>query len=174
MMRLALAFAMLAGAAVAHPHHYTEQQVSLTLGPEGIRAEISIIPSDREGAAIFAALDLDGDGALSEAEMQALAAQVLAATRLTLNDAPQALTLTGVSRPAEADMAAGHAKITLLAEAAHPLAPGENFGFSIAYDRFASEWSVQPWLAEGFLPDGQLPVIRRGADNASVTVTLPE
>lgn len=172
-MRLALALLLLAGPAFAHPHHYTDQQVSLTLGPDGVRAEISIMPSDLKGAEIFAALDADGDGTLSAAEMQALAAGVLAATRLRVDGASLPLALAGVNTPARPEMAAGHAIISIRAESPHVPATGEVLEFSIAYDRFDPAWSVQPWLAEGFPADGRLPVIRRRDGNAWVTVTLP-
>lgn len=156
----------------AHPHHYNEQQVSLTLSPQGLQVEIGIVPSDQQGAEVFRMLDRDGNGSLSRAEMQAFAAEVLASARLSVDGHATALTLVAVNSPEKAEVTAGHAMIAIRADSSLPVGAAKTIAFSIGYDRIDPRWSVQLWIAEGVLPPGQLPVIQRRADNAAVTITM--
>ena len=173
MIRLSACLALIGTQLAAHPHAYTEQQASLTLSQTGTTVEYNILPSNISGAEIFADLDLDGDGQLSDMEMTALATAILDATTLKINEAETALTLQTVKTPNRTDMEEGHALITIVATSETPLTTGSDLSFSVHFDQFDPNWTLQPWFENGFPENGILPAIQRDLESASLVVAMP-
>ena len=140
-----VAFAI--GSAVAHPHEDIDQQVLLSVGTGEVIVQIRISPSFTEGAAIFAHIDADADGAISEAEAEAFGAAVIADAALEVDGRRFDFNTPRVSVPALEWVAAGLGLIEVDATAAVNLTAAERHrvDFEILYEDLAHEWFVQPF-----------------------------
>lgn len=133
----------------AHPHHHVEQQAQLTIYAGSVDLVLRIVPSIGEGAQMFDAIDLDGDGDVSDAEADALGEQVLAAVELAVGADAPSLDRLAVSVPSRDLVARGQGVIEVRASAA--LSPSWSsvleLDFDVTYHRFSTRWFVQPFLA---------------------------
>lgn len=141
------AVAATVGTAAAHPHKDIDQQVLLSVGPGEVIVQVRIAPSFTEGAAIFAHIDADGDGAVSESEADAFGADVIANAALKVDGRRFPFNAPRVSVPALEWVAAGLGLIEVDATAAVNLTAVERHrvDFEISYADLAHEWFVQPF-----------------------------
>lgn len=172
---LATVLAVLPLLGFAHPHTSVDQQAALTVGHNGLSVQITILPSHAEGPAIFAALDGDGDGALSEVEMRAFAEDLLSDTALSVDGDTRALALVEVTLVSRTGIEAGTEPIVMTAEAegAFDASEAGKVALSVGYTALSHDWTVQPWFASDVLFDGQTPRILRESGNAAVTISFP-
>jgi len=122
------------GTAGAHPHSYVDQQALVSVGSNSVDVTIRIVPSFDNGAAIFAGIDADGNGVVSQGEAAEFAATVIAKARLEV-DASTRFTLSNVGE--------------------HQVA------FEIAYYDFSHDWQVQPFFYTDFAATMTLPTMAR-------------
>lgn len=164
----------LAGTISAHPHSYVDQQVQVALGLDRAEITVMIVPSAQDGAAIFAQLDLDGDGAVDDHERAAFRRAVLAAAAFTVDDEPVPLGAGEVTVSAPALLAAGAGPIELRTTARFdPLGPGTHvLRFAIQFDAFDHDWFVQPFYFNDLIAAGPSPELTRSADGSTVTVSI--
>ncbi|MBX4898713.1 hypothetical protein [Rhizobium bangladeshense] len=139
--------------ASAHPHHYVDQQVHLSIGVNAVELAIVIVPSSQDGAAIFSTIDNNGDGVVSDDEGRIFATNVVSATRLTIDGQAFTFILADVGIPDETTVASGTAAITVNASAELRLADRQahSVDFSITYEEFSHDWFVQPFLYPNLL-----------------------
>ena len=134
-------------AAHGHPHEDVDQQVLLSVGTGEVVVQIRIAPSYTEGAAIFAHIDTDGDGAVSEAEAAAFGSAVIGQSALTVDGMGFRFNTPKVSVPDREWVSAGFglieidttAPINLTSAARHRLE------FEIWYGELAHDWFIQPF-----------------------------
>ena len=141
---LLLAFAT----AGAHPHAYVDQQALISVGTHSVDVTVRIVPSFTEGAAIFARIDSDSDGKVSDREAAELAAAVVATVQLEVDGMPVALHRATAVVPGVDEVSAGFGVIEISAAAAIVLAGSGNHqvSFNIGFDDFSADWQVQPYF----------------------------
>lgn len=139
--------------ASAHPHHYVEQQAQLSIGLTTVELAIVIVPSRENAAAILSTIDTNGDGETSDKEAWKFAADVVSATRLTVDGRSFAFTLANVGIPDAKNAASGTAAITVNASTELRLAAqkAHSIGFAITYEEFSHDWFAQPFLFPNLL-----------------------
>jgi hypothetical protein len=139
--------------ASAHPHHYVDQQVHLSIGMSAVELAIVIVPSGQDGAAIFSAIDSNGDGVVSDDEARTFGTDVVSATRLTIDGQPFTFILSDVGIPDGTTVLRGTAAITVNASAELRLADRQahSVDFTIKYEEFSHDWFVQPFLYPNLL-----------------------
>jgi hypothetical protein len=167
---LALAAAVLASAASAHPHSSVDQQAQVILGPSGVEVVYHIVPSSVSGEAMFDQMDANGDGQLSAREAQDFARVLAAMSVLQIDGQTEILALTDVSVPERAQMALGQGAITLRARFAAPLEAAAQVSLDIHYEGFSHDWFIQPYSRDGRTISG----IERTDGTARVVVDLKD
>ena len=143
--------AVLPGAALAHPVDEVVQGAYLTLAPGELRLELDVTPGAEVLPSVLPLLDPDADGTVSEAEAEAYAGAVLAASTLTLDGEPAAWTLLAVEVPDPALLAAGGGLIRIDAVAPRPEREGARV---LAYVN-RHEPAKSLWMANVFLRPGE-------------------
>jgi hypothetical protein len=93
------------------------QTARVALETDCVAVELDLTPGIAVAAEVFAAIDLDRDGRISEAERHEYARVVLADVVLELDGRPQPLQVTRADFPAWDEMAAGSGAIRLEARA---------------------------------------------------------
>jgi hypothetical protein len=83
--RAMLLAALIPGWAAAHPIDEVVQGAYLTLAPGEVRLELDLTPGAEVSPTVLAALDANGDRAISKAEARRFAQRVLDQTTLTLD-----------------------------------------------------------------------------------------
>lgn len=129
MTRLLVAFvALLAGAGAAEAHVLDQylQIAQVELQPEGARIALRLVPGAQLADAIVAAIDADGDGALSAAERQAHAQRVSHDLALELDGESVPLVLTAYDDPPPSQLKQGIGAIRLELETKAALAVGDH------------------------------------------------
>jgi len=157
----------------AHPHNYVDQQALLSVGANTVDVNIRIVPSFENGAAIFAAIDADGNGVVSQAEAAAFAAAVVANTSLEVDGNSIALQNATATVPYIDKVAAGFGIIEVDASAWFALSGvGEHqIAFAISYDDFSHDWQVQPFFYTDFAETISAQTVARSATgNHKVTI----
>jgi hypothetical protein len=136
-----------AGSADAHPHKDIDQQVLLSVGTGEVTVQIRIAPSYVDGAAIFAHIDADGDGVVSQSEARDFGSDVISNAALTVDGQRFQFNLPRVAVPALEWVSAGLGLIEVDATAAVNLTASlpHRVDFQIAYDDLAHEWFIQPF-----------------------------
>ncbi|MBY5775019.1 DUF1007 family protein [Rhizobium leguminosarum] len=139
--------------ASAHPHHYVDQQVQLSIGLTAVELAVVIVPSRQDGAAIFSTIDGNGDGDVSEEEARTFGTNVVSATRLTIDGRTFTFALANVGIPDAKTVASGTAAIAVNASAELRLADREahSVDFAITYEEFSHDWFVQPFFFPNLL-----------------------
>lgn len=165
-MRQAVAglVALLAAAAsLAHPHTHVDQQAHIVLGRTEAVITYNLSPSSKDGGLIFDQIDTDRNGQLSRREQRAFAATLLARSKMTLDGARVALTLTEVAFPVSRAMTERGAAIRIKARAALRLgsARPHRIVFEINHSRFARLWLIQPYYRSELLSGRKMPTLRR-------------
>lgn len=173
-----LAGLLLAGASVgtaaAHPHEDIDQQVLLSVGTDEVIVQIRIAPSYTDGAAIFAHIDTDADGAISESEADAFGADVIASAALKVDGRRFAFNAPRVSVPALEWVAAGIGLIEVDATAAVNLTAvaRHRVDFEISYEDLAHEWFVQPFYFPELISALPSQSIERSASGNRVRIAF--
>ncbi|MFS4438151.1 hypothetical protein ACMA5I_08050 [Paracoccaceae bacterium GXU_MW_L88] len=160
--------------AAAHPHSYVDQQVQLSLGMDSAQITVVIVPSANEGEAIFAHLDRDGDGAISDAEASAFARAVLDKAALMADGETVKLENAQIAMPEADAIQGGLGPIRLRADAPLALAPDteHEIAFTIGYEDLSHDWFVQPYYHDDFTAAFPEPGLRRSEDGHEVVITL--
>ena len=114
---LALTFAVAAGAS-AHRRDEHLQSALIAISPDHVVVDLDITPGADLAEGTIAALDGDGDGALSEAERAAYAASVAGALWLANDREAHALSVVAVAFPELAAIRRGEGTIALRLRAA--------------------------------------------------------
>ena len=120
---LAIAAAMLffqSAPATAHRLDEYLQATLLSVEPGKLEASMRLVPGVAVSSAVVEGMDIDGDGALSEAEQQAYALRVLKDLSVKIDNQPLALHLVSASFPAPEQMRQGIGEIQLNLEADLP------------------------------------------------------
>jgi hypothetical protein len=144
---LAQAAAVLASAASAHPHSSVDQQAQVILGPSGVEVVWQITPSTEAGAAMFDAIDSDGDGAVSAREASDFGRLVMAMSPLEVDGQGAALRLTSASVPPRDLAAMGEGVIVI--RAASDTTPIQSVSFDVGFESFSHDWFIQPYVRDG-------------------------
>jgi ABC-type nickel/cobalt efflux system permease component RcnA len=101
----------------AHPLDEYQQAAYLTLATDGVTLELDLSPGVLVAPQVIAAIDTDGDGAISEQEGQTYARVVLSDVRLEVDEQPHPLTLTRVELPTMLALTSGLGTLRLEAAA---------------------------------------------------------
>jgi hypothetical protein len=135
------------GTAGAHPHEDIDQQVLLSVGTGEVTVQVRIAPSFIDGAAIFAHIDTNGDGEVSDAEAKAFGSDVIARAALRVDGQVFEFNAPRVSVPALKWVSAGFGVIEVDATAAVKLmaVARHRVDFEISYGDLAHEWFIQPF-----------------------------
>lgn len=174
MMRFLFALFLLAGPLAAHPHSKVEQQAILSIGLNRAVLSIRIVPSYDEGAAIFAHLDQDEDGEVSETEAMLFGDALIAKTEFVVDGTEVAFGYLSVKVPDAKIVATGEGMIEVRAEARFPeLKSAEPvIRFLIGYEDLSHHWFTQPFnfgdLADAFPHQS----IERSEDGTRLMVKL--
>ena len=162
------------GTAAAHPHQDIDQQVLLSVGTGEVTIQIRIAPSFTDGAAIFAHIDTDADGAISESEADAFGAEVIANAALKVDGRRFAFNAPRVAVPALEWVAAGVGLIEVDATAAINLTAVERHrvDFEISYDDLAHEWFVQPFYFPELMSALPSQAVERSSSGSHVRIAL--
>ena len=110
---VAVASVLSAAPAAAHPTDEVVQQVYLTPAASGLEVRLDLTPGVLVAPQFTAAVDPDGDGVLSAAEVDAHAAAVQSAVTAQVDGRAVDLTLTGKAYPPADLLAAAGGTITL-------------------------------------------------------------
>lgn len=142
---------LLAGAALAHPHSQTDQQVMLSLGLARADLALAIVPGTKDGPALVVHLDRDGDGSVSGPEADAFGADVLAAVTLSVDGAPVPLSSVGLQVPPAKALAAGTAglRLKLTGDIALSSAGQHRVDLTVTHGEFG-DWFIQPYFHPDF------------------------
>lgn len=141
----------LAGAAGAHPHHDTDQQVILSLGLARADIVLAVVPGTADGPAVVAHLDVDGDGTVSLAEADAYGAALLAGVTLLVDQSPVALTAAALDLPPLPALAAGEAGLRLKLSGDFALTPGMDHQVTLNVSQgLGEDWFIQPYYHADF------------------------
>jgi hypothetical protein len=162
------------GLAAAHPHKDIDQQVLVSVGTGEVIVQIRIAPSFTDGAAIFAHIDTDGDGAVSESEAAAFGADVIADALLKVDGRNFDFSAPRVSVPELEWVSAGLGLIEVDATAAVNLtavAP-HRVDFEISYNDLAHEWFIQPFYYPELLSALPTQSIERSESRSRVRIAL--
>ena len=143
--------ALLAGAALAHPHSQTDQQAMLSLGLTRIDLALAIVPGTQDGPALAAGLDVDGDGAVSPAEADRFRASLLDGVTLSVDGAPVVLSPDALQLPPLDALAGGTAGLSLrlTGDIALSQAGDHRVDLAVAHGDFG-DWFIQPYLHPDF------------------------
>jgi hypothetical protein len=154
-----LAFSGMAG---AHPHSYVDQQALIFVGLDALDLTIRIVPSFEDGAAIFAHIDSDGNGFVSDREATAFGAAVVAKAELEVDGREVTLLNALATVPSIEQLAAGGGVIEVEAQASFALGSGgkHRLVFGIAYEDLSHDWFIQPFFYRGLVDTGS-PVVQR-------------
>jgi nickel/cobalt exporter len=109
-----------ANPAVAHPLDVYLQATYITVAPGHVDVELDLSPGVLVAAPVLAALDLDGDQQISDAEGGAYVQGVLQHVALRLDGKPQGLRVTQIDMPNYLTIQAGYGLIRVFTEAADP------------------------------------------------------
>lgn len=171
---LAAALAIMTAGAAAHPHRHVDQQVSLSVGPEGAGIAIVILPSAAEGDAIHGRLDRDGDGAISDGEAAVFGGAVVQALRLEVDGSAVPLGKPDMSLAGSDAIRAGLGAIRIEAQAAFDLAPGQDHRlvFRVDFDAFSHGWFVQPFYHTALTDLFAVPDLSRSPNGSEVVLHL--
>jgi len=162
----------LVSATLAHPHRYVDQQAHLSVGVDVADLTIRIVPSFEEGAEIFAHVDLDGDGTVTDEEAASFASEVVSKATLTV-DSRNILFDDATAIVPDADrVAAGSAVIEVKASASFALtnAKDHQVVFDITYDDFSHEWFIQPFFYANLVKATTLPRVKRSETRNHVII----
>src|SRR5882724_11268923 len=113
---LAIAAAILlfpSAPATAHRLDEYLQATLLSVEPGKLEASMRLVPGVAVSSAVVEGMDIDGDGALSEAEQQPYALRVLKDLSVKIDNQPLALHLVSASFPAPEQMRQGIGEIQL-------------------------------------------------------------
>lgn len=154
-----LAFSGMAG---AHPHSYVDQQALIFVGLDALDLTIRIVPSFEDGAAIFAHIDSDGNGFVSDREAATFGAAVVAKAKLEVDGRKVTLLNSITTVPSMQRVAAGGGVIEVEAQASFALGIGgeHRLVFGIAYEDLSHDWFIQPFFYRG-LVEASSPVVER-------------
>lgn len=177
MIRAPFAIAVLSAtclAAQAHPHRYVEQQALLYVGLDSVDVTIRIVPSFVEGAAIFARIDSDGNGLVSDEEATAFGLEVLARSRLDVDGLSVPWSGVAANVPARHLIAAGSGVIEIELSAPYRLARGQDhrIDFEVAYDELSHDWFVQPYFYESLVEATSSRTVERTDDVHRVRIRV--
>jgi MYXO-CTERM domain-containing protein len=116
-----------AGAILAHPTDELAQASYVEVGREKVSVELDLTPGEQLAEKYVASLDKNKDGALSPAEQEGYAAQVLGELRLSLDGAALAPILARSEFPSATALRSRGASVKLFIDAPlPPLAPGKH------------------------------------------------
>lgn len=175
-MRFLVAPLLLAGPLSAHPHSKVEQQAMLSIGLDQAVLNIRIVPSYDEGSAIFAHIDLDGDGKVSATEATQFGEEVLAATELIIDETTATFDNRLVTVPDFQFVAAGEGVIEVKANTRFRKLDSAKhvIGLSVRYEGLSHDWFIQPFffgnLSEAFPKQG----IDRSENGLTLTIRLSD
>lgn len=156
---LAAGLGAAAHARIAHAHaEHLGQSAYLTVSNRSADLELEVSPGSQVAGAFVRLADRDGDGALSEAEKNALGRAVLADLRLVVDGRAVPLTLLTVAAPPLAALATGEAAVGLRARAElAPLAAGTHaLTFTNRYAPVRSAYLVHAFGVQGVSEVGPL------------------
>jgi len=116
------------GAATASAHRIDEylQAARLAIAPDRITLEMDLTPGVDVAPLIFAMINTNHDGTISEAEARAYAGQLLKEMVLDLDGRPQRLSLVRAQFPSFREMTDGMGTIRIEAVAACASSPGQH------------------------------------------------
>ena len=160
------------GAAIAHPHKDVDQQVHLAIGASEVIVQVRIAPSFVDGAAIFALIDVDSDGIVSETEASRFGFMVISSATLRLDGARVDLGMPEVSVPTQGSASAGFGLIEVAAVAAIDVADraAHEIDFEISYGDISHEWFIQPFYFPELTAARTVPIIERSSSGERITV----
>lgn len=117
---LAAAFPWLAAAAPAHPPDEYLQATLVSVGRDRVGLNLRLTPGAAAARQVLAAIDADGDGAVSDAEQRAYAERLRGDLSAEIDGAPLPLRLVASEFPTAEEFAAGAGGIRLEFEAGLP------------------------------------------------------
>ncbi|MGI9250282.1 MAG: hypothetical protein ACR2PR_03685 [Pseudohongiellaceae bacterium] len=163
-----------ANTAQAHPHNDVEQQALISIGWDSLALEIRIVPSLDEGAAIYAHIDSNGDGLVSDSEAAVFGAQVLSKARLEVGGDEISLGNPNVLIPNKESVSAGLAVIKIDADASFPPITNarHTVAFEITYEEFSQDWFIQPFFYAPLMEQPTKPSVHRSASGHRVEIKL--
>jgi hypothetical protein len=135
----------------ASPHRLDEylQATRIAVAREHVALEIDLTPGVAIAPRVFALVDRDADGRVTELEIEAYARTVLEDVALSVDGRTYRLTLTRAESPSWSDMRDGLGTIRIEAAAAVPLAAGGKH--HIRYQNFHQP-EISVYLANALVP----------------------
>lgn len=164
----------LAGTAEAHPHSYVDQQAMISVGLDAVVLTVRIVPSFEDGAAIFALIDADGNGVVSDREAAVFGAAVVKRAELEIDGRRFALRAATSTVPSKDRVSTGFGMIEV--EAVAPIALGSGsdhrLAFSIGYQEFAHDWLIQPFFYRSFVDATSMRRVERTQSGNRVAIAF--
>jgi len=136
------------------------QATRIALGSD-VRLEIDLTPGTDVASAVFALVDADRSGDLSDDEQAAYAASVLSATAIEFDGQPATLKLVSSRFPVFEEMARGEGTIRLEAVAG---APGGLRGQHQLYYRNTHQTRMSVYLVNALVPPAGTRILRQERD----------
>lgn len=174
-LRLFAALALLTPAYLAaHPHSRVDQQAQVSVSRRSIVLTYRIVPSTRDGAAMFSHMDKNRDSRLSALERRGFGRELAVATRLTVNGKAVLLNVTDVSAPTRPSMSAGHGLINVRAIASVSLQRRrENrIAVIVTHHQFGGHWFLQPFY-DVSVTNRINPTLVRHPRSSQITIVVP-
>ena len=166
--RLMLLLTLPFGAA-AHRLDECLQATRVSMFSDHLAVQTFVTPGTLLAARLFARIDADRDGNLSQSEGRRFADQFVQEITLTVDGNRVPLTLTGSQYPTLAELSGGEAMILFEMSAATRQAPGRHR----ATLRNDNDPAVSIYLANAMLPkDPSVPVVRQERDPTQRTLTV--
>jgi hypothetical protein len=168
---LALTLTLVAGtAARAHRTEDCLQAARIALEPDSVQITLDLTPGIALAESLVAALDRDGDGALSTDEQQRYAGQVASALEVEIDDRPVHLRLVSWSFPEPSAFRHGEGTIRLKLAAT---LPGVSAGSHRLFFRNAHMADHSVYLANALVPESARVTVtaqRRDGDQRELTI----
>jgi hypothetical protein len=169
--RIATAAVLLAFAAEASAHRLDEylQATTLAIEEDRIEARVRLTPGIAVLPAVIGAIDVDGDGVVSQAEQRAYAERVQRDLRLTIDGAPFELQRISFEFPSLHALEEGLGEIELRLEARVP--PSAVAGRKLVFEN-RHQPAIGVYLVNSLVPAD--PRIRIAAQNRNYAQSLYE
>lgn len=165
---------VLPAALTAHPHASVDQQAHLSIGLNETIVALYLVPSATDGEHMFDHIDANADRLLSNAEQSTFGNALLGGARLSLDGRAVTLTVSSITIPERGTISRGNGLIIVRARGKFrlPVRAGQRLSFDMKYQRFAKEWSVQPFYLPDFAKIVGRPRVNRSASLNRITLSL--
>lgn len=159
---------------LAHPHSKIEQQALISVGLDRAVLAIRIMPSYDEGTTIFATIDGNGDGIVSDDEAETFGQQVLGGMALYVDGQMHSFGKVAVNIPEARLVRSGQGMIQVKATASFVRLGGtrHKMQLRISYEHLSHNWYIQPFFYSNLLKEYVSRAIERSPDGRHVEIAF--